>query len=51
MKEPENLNILIEAIESISGRKSLSDGWLREHGGLELGNGGDLNGGQAVIDV
>lgn len=32
MKEPENLKILIEAIESASERKSLSDGWLREHG-------------------
>lgn len=32
MKEPENLKILIEAIESKSERKSLSDGWLREHG-------------------
>ena len=32
MKEPENLNILIEAIEYESKNKSLSDGWLREHG-------------------
>lgn len=32
MKEPENLKILIEAIESKSERKILSDGWLREHG-------------------
>lgn len=32
MKEPENLNILIEAIEYESKKKSLSDGWLMEHG-------------------
>lgn len=32
MKKPENLRQLIEAIESESQRKSLSDGWLEEHG-------------------
>lgn len=32
MKKPENLRRLIEAIESESRRKSLSDGWLEEHG-------------------
>lgn len=32
MKEPENLNILIDAIEYEIKKKSLSDGWLREHG-------------------
>lgn len=35
MKEPENLNILIEAIESKSERKSLSDWWLREQNRTE----------------
>lgn len=32
MKKPENLRQLIEAIESESQRKSLSDGWLEAHG-------------------
>lgn len=32
MKKPENLRLLIEAIESKANSKSLSDGWLREHG-------------------
>lgn len=32
MKKPENLRQLIEAIESKSQSKSLSDGWLEEHG-------------------
>ena len=31
MKKPENLRLLIEAIESKANSKSLSDGWLREH--------------------
>ncbi len=32
MKKPENLRLLIEAIESKANSKSLSDGWLKEHG-------------------
>lgn len=32
MKKPENLRLLIEAIESKANSKSFSDGWLREHG-------------------
>lgn len=32
MEKPENLRQLIEAIESESKRKSLSDEWLEEHG-------------------
>lgn len=32
MKEPENLKILIETIESEIKRKRLSDGWLRAYG-------------------
>lgn len=32
MKKPKNLRQLIETIESKSQSKSLSDGWLEEHG-------------------
>lgn len=32
MEKPVNLRCLIEAIESESQRKSLSDEWLEEHG-------------------
>lgn len=32
MKKPENLRLLIESIESKAKSKSLSDGWLKEHG-------------------
>ena len=32
MKKPENLRLLIEEIESRANSKSLSDGWLKEHG-------------------
>lgn len=32
MEKPVNLRCLIEAIESESQRKSLSDGWLEAHG-------------------
>ena len=35
MKEPENLKILIEAIEYEIKKKSLSDGWLREQNRTE----------------
>ena len=33
MSKPETLKALIEMIEEESGRKSLSDGYLRDHGG------------------